>query len=276
MSDTIVFKGQINDPPRSSWLGAVVLIGIIAALAVTQVLSGSWNTRAVGATILMLPLAIASKSIYTVHCNLLVLFVLFRSLTNFFPHFANYPFNYLTGLVLYAYAVVLIPELRGTVGWLRLGKFGAKTWMLLAAIIIVSGAALMNWVHEDNPDLSRYSGMAPKLPLWGTLIYGLGFSAFNAALEEITWRGVMMEALDSALGAGYWTLIIQALSFGVAHYRSGFPNGIDGSVMTFAYGLILGFIRRKSRGMLACWMAHVAADSTVFCLIVSFIHGSAK
>jgi hypothetical protein len=273
MGNTFVLKGQINDPPRSSWLGAVVLIGIVIALAAAQVLPGSWSPWAVRATILMLPLAIASKSIYTVHCNVFVFFFL---LPNYFPHFSQPPFNFVTCLILYAYVVVLLPEMRRTVGWLRLGKFGAKTWMLLAAIIVVSGGALGAWVHEDSPDLSRYAGMVPKFTLWGALIYGLGFSAFNAALEEITWRGVMMEALDSALGAGYWALAIQALSFGLAHYRSGFPNGIEGSAMAFAYGLMLGFIRRKTRGMLACWMAHVAADAAIFCLILAFAHASVK
>lgn len=273
MSDKFVFRGQIHDPPRSSWFGGVILISIITALAVAQSRVGSLNTWEVRATILMLPLAIASKSIYTIHLNL---FVIFYFLMGLFPHFSNNPFNYLTPLILYAYAVVLIPVLRGAVGWLRVGQFDAKIWMLLVAIIVVSGVALTAWVHESSPDLSRYSRLLPKLPLWPTLVYGLAFSAFNAAREEIIWRGIMMEALDSAFGAGILSEVIQALSFGVAHYQSGFPNGIEGSSMAFAYGLMLGTIRRKSRGMLACWIAHVAADSTIFYLILSFTHASVK
>jgi membrane protease YdiL (CAAX protease family) len=213
----------------------------------------------------MLPLAVASRSTYTVHVGI---FILFYFLMDAFPHFPKYPLRHLTLLVLYAYAVMLIPPLRKSVGWLRVGKLDTKTWLFLLSAVVLAGLALVAWVRLLSPDLSRWTGMLPKMSFGYVLASGIGLCAFNAAREEIAWRGVMMEALDSALGAGYWSVLIQALSFGLAHCRAGFPNGAVGSAMTFLFALSLGIIRRKSRGMFGCWVAHFLADWVIFCLIL--------
>jgi membrane protease YdiL (CAAX protease family) len=273
MNDKFVFRGLINDPPRSSRFGAVVLISliIIYGLFLVHVLPRSAGMWIPHVMFLMLPLAIASKSIYTVHFNL---FLLCIYLMDFFPHFSSYPLDHLTALMLYAYVVMPIPALRRSVGWMRTGKFDAKIWTLVLITIVVPCAALAAWVKVFSPDLSRYSGMVPKFPLWLMILYGVGGSAFNAALEEITWRGVMLEALDSALGPGFWAVIIQSISFSVAHYRNGFPNGIIGCAMVFIFGIMLGIIRRMSRGMLACWLAHTAVDSAIYCMVFCFMRNS--
>jgi membrane protease YdiL (CAAX protease family) len=267
-----IFRGEIFDPPRSSRLGGVLLILLIAGLALAQVLSGHpWGRWVFCAAALILPIALVSGSIHTVHFNI---FLLSHFLTDLFPHPSIYPFKWLTELMLYTYVVMLIPTLRGTVGWLRAGKLNAKVWLTLMAVAVLAVVALRGWVRDNSPDLSRYTGMLPNLPFGVLLVYGVAFAAFNAALEEITWRGVMMEALDSAFGAGYLSLVIQALSFGAAHYQSGFPNGIPGTVITFVGGLLLGIIRRKSRGMLGCWIVHFFGDMVVFSLILSFVSKS--
>jgi membrane protease YdiL (CAAX protease family) len=267
----MIFSGQINRPPRSSKFAAILILCQIIVIGLAQVHVGSkigpvpvWFC----VTLLMVPLAIASRSIYAVHLNL---FFALNFLTAYFPHFKDYPFSQLTLLVLYAYVVLLVPALRGSVDWLRAGTMSAFIWILILALIIISGAALVAWVHFVSPDLSRYKDFIPKVPPVLVYLFGLSFCMFNAALEEITWRGVMMEALDSALGSGICSIIIQAASFGAAHFLNGFPNGYIGSAMAFAYGIMLGFIRRKSKGLLACWIAHSAADFSIFCLIYSFV-----
>ncbi len=275
MNDKFAFRGQIKDPLRSSWFGAGLLIALIIGYGLYQThvfpKSGEiWIPRTV---MLMLPLAIASRCIFTIHFNV---FLICYFLMSFFPHFPDYPFSHLTLLILYAYVVMLIPALRGSVGWLRMGKFDAKIWMFILATIVIPCIALAAWVRLFSPNLTRYSDMVPKFPFWLAVLYGIGNSAFNAALEETTWRGVMMEALDSAFGPGVLSVVIQAVSFAVAHYRSGFPNGIVGSAMVLVYGLMLGTIRRKSKGMLGCWLAHVAADSTIYGLVFHFIQASSK
>jgi CAAX protease family protein len=268
------FTGEIGAPPRSSRFGALVVIALILIWALHNVspdfLSNWLPFRAL---ILMLPLAVISRSVYAVHLNLLFLCLL---LIKFFPHFALFPFTYLTAFAVYAYVVVFIKELRHSVGWLRLGRFTPNVWALILATVVISCLALILWVHFLSPDLSRYRDLVPNTPLPLKLLFGFGFCTFNAAVEEIIWRGVMMEALDSAFGPSLLATLIQALSFALAHYLGGFPNGLTGSVMVFIYGIMLGTIRRKSKGIVGCWLAHSTADFTIFCLILYFIHESAK
>jgi hypothetical protein len=47
----------------------------------------------------------------------------------------------------------------------------------------------------------------------------------------------------------------------------GFPNGWTGFAMVVVYGVLLGSICRRSGGLLAPWVAHVAADLTIFTLL---------
>jgi hypothetical protein len=39
-------------------------------------------------------------------------------------------------------------------------------------------------------------------------------------------------------------------------------------VLAAVYGAMLGVIRLRSRGLLPSWVAHVVADSVIFCLMV--------
>lgn len=274
MSNQFVFKGEIAPPLRSSGFGAVLLVLLIILFGLYQTHPfaesvQAWVPRLI---LLILPLSIASRSIYTVHFNLLlVCYYLMR----FFPRFPLYPFSDLTFLLLYWFAVLLAPELRGSVGWLRPGKLDASVWALVVVTIVVPVIALILWVHFLSPDLERYAAMVPNLPLWEIALYAVANAAFNALLEETIWRGVMLEALDSGLGAGICALVIQAVSFAAAHYRYGFPNGIVGSAMVFVFGMMLGVIRRKSKGILGCWLAHSVVDASIFIMIVHFIRAGA-
>lgn len=272
MNDRTIFRGQISSPPRSSAFGGWLLILLILLLGLyqTRPFPDSIQLWVPRLFLLLLPLSIASRSIYTIHFNVLI--VCFY-LARFFPRFPLYPFSELTFLLLYVYVVMLISQLRGSVGWLRSGRFDSTTWSFVAVTIVVPISALMLWVHFLSPDLARYANMVPQFPIWLIALYAIANAMFNAAVEETIWRGVMLEALDSTLGPGVWALLIQAVSFGLAHYRSGFPNGIIGAAMAAVFGIMLGIIRRKSKGILACWLAHAFVDAAIFIMIVHFIRG---
>jgi len=165
--------------------------------------------------------------------------------------------------------------LRRSVGWLRAGRFGPDVRILVIVTVLVSAAALVAWTMLSKPDLRHHLALVPALPLWAYPIAAIGFGALNAAMEETIFRGVMMEALDSALGAGYASIGVQALSFAAFHYLAGFPSGAIGFAMTFAYGAMLGLVRRRSGGLLAPWIAHVAADLAIFSILATIVLGAA-
>jgi membrane protease YdiL (CAAX protease family) len=56
--------------------------------------------------------------------------------------------------------------------------------------------------------------------------------------------------------------------FGVGHLH-GFPSGWIGVGLATIYGLMLGVVRLRTGGLLAAWIAHVAADFTIACLILT-------
>jgi len=108
------------------------------------------------------------------------------------------------------------------------------------------------------------------MPLWFLPLAGVAFALLNSAVEEAIFRGIFLQALDSAVGAGTISLVIQAAFFGWLHYsKIGFPKGLAGVAMASVYGLLLGYLRYRSQGMLAPWLAHVGTDIAVFTIVAS-------
>mmetsp|Transcript_13296 Transcript_13296/g.43316 ORF Transcript_13296/g.43316 Transcript_13296/m.43316 type:complete len:341 (+) Transcript_13296:924-1946(+) len=92
-------------------------------------------------------------------------------------------------------------------------------------------------------------------------IFGLG----NALVEEVEFRGVILGAFFSTtVGPG---VVLQAALFAAQHVRGGFPNGTLGGALVFAWGLALGLLRVVSGGILAGYVVHVVADTTIAILL---------
>jgi membrane protease YdiL (CAAX protease family) len=108
--------------------------------------------------------------------------------------------------------------------------------------------------------------------MWALLPVGAIFALVNAGAEEAAFRGVVMDALVSAVGV-MGAVLIQAMAFGLVHYPHGLPNGTWGALLSGVYGLILGLIRLRAGGMLAPWIAHVATDLTIFLLLLLWAVG---
>ena len=98
------------------------------------------------------------------------------------------------------------------------------------------------------------------------------FAMLNAALEETIWRGVVMQSFESTFGRGAFVCVLQAVGFGVWHFR-GFPSGVIGSVLAGIFALMMGILRMRGRGMLAPFLAHVCADTTIFVLVAAMVLG---
>lgn len=95
---------------------------------------------------------------------------------------------------------------------------------------------------------------------------GHGFSLVNAAVEEAIFRGVLQTALERVNGP-LVAIVLQAVAFGVLHVL-GVPTGIVGAIMAGAWGLLLGVMRWRTKGLLAPYVAHVAADATIFLMFL--------
>jgi len=184
------------------------------------------------------------------------------------PVLAAWPLYVIAPLLAYASLVALIPPLRRSVTWLRVGRLDRWTVAATVGIIVASSTTLVFWFYWERPSVPVYLERLPDLPPIPALVVVLGvyFAVVNATLEEVIWRGVLMEGLCAELGplAG---LAAQAAVFGVMHYH-GFPSGVPGVVLASIFGAMLGWLRLRSQGLLAPIIAHIFADATIFVLII--------
>ncbi len=149
--------------------------------------------------------------------------------------------------------------------WLRRGGWTRDLPWLVAGTVVITAGGLAAWQRLFDGRLPReYVDAAAGRHWWIIVLAGVAFSLLNAAVEEVVFRGVLMSALLQVLGAPT-AVVLQAVAFGVLHLH-GVPDGPVGMVMAGAWGLLLGVLRLRSRGLLAPYVTHIAADATIVLL----------
>jgi membrane protease YdiL (CAAX protease family) len=256
----------IAPSPRSSAVGVACIIIAGLVLTISSFLADT-NAVLVLISIGLLASALLCRDIQAIHISLFTTFLIIVPFL--FPYLRQWPFNLLVPLLLYGAVCATIPALRCSILWLRLGRVDKKATLLIITIAAISGLALYIWQRALAPDLSIHLKHIPAMPIWLFPLAGLGFALGNATLEEAIYRGVIMQSMDSAFGPGIVSIFVQGWLFGAMHYLQGFPNGVWGLVMATVYGLMLGWLRRRSQGMLAPWLAHVCADMVIFVILAT-------
>ena len=260
---------SVEPVSRSSMTGATIIFAVIVALTAFMILPRTVAVWMVWLTAFLAVLAIVTRSVQAIHISLFSL--LWIGLPFIFSVLQFYPLTLLVPLVVYGIVTAAFPSLRHSLRWLRAGKLNSDIPVLVLATAIVSGLGLVGWYLVIKPDISSHLAQMPKLSVWALPFVAVGFAMLNAAMEEFVFRGIVMQSLDSAVGAGYTAITIQAISFGLFHYVAGFPNGALGLVMVCVFGFMLGMLRRRSEGMLAAWMAHVLADIVIFTILATIL-----
>ncbi len=253
---------ETPDHPKST--GLLVLLGVaLLSTAPFVPLPGYWFVVLGLASVTGISLALRAGP--AAHLGLLGTLTLAISTVPQLHH--TWPSQLVIAIGLYLLIARLTP-LRDGLTWLRVGSIDRTSVLLGLGFVLLSSSALVLWTWIFQPDLSgplaRVEGLHPALLLLG----GLAFASVNALAEEVLWRGVMMEGLQTAIGPVVVVLGVQALSFGLMHIR-GFPSGWVGVGLAAIYGLMMGLIRTRSDGLLAPWLTHVFADATIFAIVVT-------
>ncbi len=258
----------IQDPPPSNFMGkGIIFINIILLSIVPFSIRISIWAAAVA---MLLPvLAILARNIQSLHLSLFTAALVLAPYLE--PALRSWPYALLVPILLYGLVVIIVPRLRQSMLWFHAGNFDRNISLSAAAISVLSGLALLAWYAALKPDLAVQLRSMPDMPLWLFPVAGLAFAAGNAAMEEFAFRGIVMQSLDSAFGPGFASILIQAWLFGAMHFLQGFPKEGWGLAMTAVYGIMLGMLRRRSRGMLAPWSAHVCADIVVFTILAVIV-----
>lgn len=253
---------RIAPPPRA---GTVLILAITSLVALAPVSPGGGALVAGAAIALLTAVSAWQRSREAVHLGLFWTLVGAAHLTGVVYS------QVIFGIAIVAYAAVTraVPWLRGSVGWAQRGTFDRGVGLLVVAAVATSSAALVLWYQLTKPDLiDVLRNFVPDVALWILLSGAVGFSMLNAFVEEIAYRGVLMQATDAALGVGVASLVVQAAAFGLLHIN-GVPRGWIGVVLATIYGLMMGLIRRRARGMLAPWLAHVFTDVTIAGIVLA-------
>jgi membrane protease YdiL (CAAX protease family) len=258
----------IEPPPRSSLFGNVLILLTVILLSIIS-FSLRISHWAAALAVLLAVAAVLIKEIQALHLAFFT--ALLTVIPVLHPLLRRWPSNFLLPIIIYISVALSVRRLRKSLLWLHTGRIEKDVALLVTAVAAVSGIALYIWYRALKPDLSLHLGYVPSMPAWLLPAAGLGFALGNAAVEEFVFRGVVMQATDSAFGPGRLSIIVQAWLFGAMHFLQGFPNGGWGLAMTFAYGAMLGAIRRRSQGMLAPWLAHVCADLVIFVILAAAV-----
>ncbi len=258
----------IQPPPRSGPFGATMIFVDVFLLSLSP-FSSTINTWMAIIAFALIAAAVFARNLQSLHLSIFTAALIVTPYLN--PSLRSWPFSLLIPLLCYGIIVATSRNLRTSVFWIRRGS-PDKTAMVITAITsIIAGIALVLWYVLLKPNVDIHLQHMQFIPIWLFPIAGIAFAFVNAVVEEFTFRGVIMQALDSAAGPGFISLFVQAWLFGAMHFLQGFPNGLWGVAMTVTYGVVLGWLRRRSRGMLTPWLAHVFADMVIFMILVGIM-----
>jgi hypothetical protein len=169
-------------------------------------------------------------------------------------------------LIIYYIIVFNIKPLKESIGYFSKGEADGVTIFLIIGTILISAVALILWFNLLNPDVKDLQEMLPTKDILLLIPIGIAFALFNSLTEELVWRGIFWDGLKISIECPVLLIIIQAVGFGLLHW-AGFPRGWVGVGLAGVYGLFLGIIRHRSKGILYPILTHFFADMVIFGIV---------
>ena len=180
-----------------------------------------------------------------------------------------FPLDHIISIVLLYLFLLCIKKVQAIRLNLKIGRVKNAVWVG-SGIAVLSILGLSFWFvfQEGNP----YAEMMPEAPLALIIPMGVGFAVVNSVYEEGIFRSIFLSTFSEAVGF-FCGLVLQALWFSLLHYRAGFPSGVMGMVLTFLFGMAMGYLVRRTKGILVPIVIHAVADLSVFVLVVMRMKG---
>ena len=249
---------------------ATVVISLTVLATVLPII-GAGGIMATGgiAAILLTTIAIRRRMVAASSIGVLLVVVLLLGLTGVGPQ------QILFGLAFVIYAMVIsrLPWLRDAANWRVAGSFDLWQAAVGTAFGLVSGLGLWMWYEWRPEELVDLVDMVPAWSIWGLVPAGILFAIVNALLEEAVHRGVVQGSLERVLQPGVTTLTLQAAAFATLHFLTGIPRGFAGIGLAFAYGLVMGMLRRRSGGLAIPVVAHTITDLAIVGIALARVVG---
>lgn len=151
--------------------------------------------------------------------------------------------------------------------WFRVGGIDAGSWMIVGCIAVVSAIALVLWQSFFDGQLPpTYRQLTESVSPPVAVAGALGFAIVNGAIEDSIFFGILLTPLLRHFSPPA-AVTMTAIAFGVAHFN-GVPNGVVGVLLAASWALMLGYLRMRTNGMLATYLAHIVADATIVIVLI--------
>jgi CAAX protease family protein len=187
------------------------------------------------------------------------------------PGTRRWPWAFLVPVLLYWALLQSFRRLRLTATWLRTGRPTLPIWIAAATVAVGSAVSLLLWFNLAHPNVKSQASLIPQWSLGRLVLLAFAFALFQAAVEEMIWRGVMFDTLERTGLPTVLVVLIQAVSFGLVHLH-GFPSGSLGILLASVYGAILGLLRARTRGLLVPFVTHAVTDFSIFGILAYLAH----
>jgi len=195
-----------------------------------------------------------------------IAFVLFVAGTLLVPAPRRWPWVWLTPAAAYTLLVACVRPIRYSLGWLSLGRLSVASVATTIGIMAFTTAALLLFHSAAHPEVQGYRAFLPISALGSDIAGAAVFAIVNGILEELVFRGVLFDAVQSQRG-NWGALIGTAILFGLGHLH-GYPPGVLGACLAGMFGAVLGALRLWTGGLLLPIAAHISADATIYGILV--------
>lgn len=182
------------------------------------------------------------------------------------PSLRRWPWLWLAPLLPYLLLVACVPPFRRSLSWFRLGRLSTAAVVATLVLMVLTTSVLLFFHATTYPDVRSYRAFLPLNTLGSVLVAGVVFSTINAVAEEFVFRGVLFDAVRSQWGT-WGTLLGTAMLFGLGHLH-GYPPGPIGACLATVFGFGAGVLRFWTGGLLLPIVAHIAADATIYGILV--------
>lgn len=195
-----------------------------------------------------------------------IVFVLLTAGALLVPALRRWPWIWAAPFAVYFVLVAAFSPLRKSFAWLRMGRLSVGAIVATVGIMALTSLVLVLFHLTARPDVQSYLSAIPFSALGGVFVAGVVFTIVNAVLEELVFRGILFDALQSQWGK-WVTLVATAALFGFGHLR-GYPSGPLGASLAALFGLAIGGLRLWTGGLALPILAHMSADATIYGILV--------
>ncbi|MGZ3691015.1 MAG: CPBP family intramembrane glutamic endopeptidase [Pseudobdellovibrio sp.] len=181
-----------------------------------------------------------------------------------FPFISAWPINlYIVGFVSYL-VLKKIGPVDFSSRWSL--KFSKQEWLSAAVIFVLSVTCLSVYFFNFR-DVAQKFSLPAAVPPWAVPLTVILMAFINGIREEFVYRIVFQKTFLKSLSLS-WSVILQALAFGLLHFEKGFPQGWIGVGLTFCFGLLMGAQYYWSRSAALAWLTHSVVDAAMFGIIL--------